>query len=391
MKRPVLHIEASSGVSGDMMLGALLDLGIPVETLYSAWNSLRLDNYEVEIFETTKSGMRALRCRIKTDESQGPRSWKEYEKRLKTSSRLKPSIRDTALKLCRRLFEVESEFHGIPLSRMHLHEMGGTDLLLDVVGTLAAIEYLKPLYVTASTVNTGHGFIRFSHGHYPVPPPATAKLLEGVPVFQNEVSGELTTPTGALLITHLASAFGSMPAMLLEKTGVGAGERDTSPQPNVLRIFQGSVEESTAQHEDIYLVESNIDDCNPQILGYFMERAFEQGALDVFFTPIFMKKNRAAVRLSLLTPISRLEELIRLMFAETTAIGVRYWKVQRQKLERKWKLVKIWKNVVKIKESYLDGKLYNYQPEYEDCKALAQKLNKPLKEVLAAAFLAYRK
>jgi uncharacterized protein (TIGR00299 family) protein len=390
MKKPVLHIDASSGASGDMMLGAFLDLGIPVETLYSAWNMLRLDNYEAEIFETTKSGMRALRCRIKTDEAQGPRSWKEYERLLK-SSRLKTSIRDTALKLCRQLFEVESEFHGIPLTRLHLHEMGGTDLLLDVVGTLAVVDYLKPLFITASSVNTGHGFIRFSHGHYPVPAPATAKLLEGVPIFQNEVSGELTTPTGALLIKHLANSFGSMPTMLLEKTGVGAGERDTSPHPNVLRIFQGNVEESSAHHEDIYLVESNIDDCNPQVLAYFMEKAFAQGALDVFFTPIFMKKNRPAIRLSLLTPISRMEELIRLMFAETTAIGVRYWKVQRQKLERKWKEVKIWKNTVKIKESYLDGKLYNYQPEFEDCKALAQKLNKPLKEVMAAAVQAYRK
>ncbi len=372
------------------MLGAFLDLGIPVETLYSAWNSLRLDNYEAEIFETTKSGMRALRCRIKTDESQGPRSWKEYEKLLKTS-RLKPVIRDTALKLCHRLFEVESEFHAIPLTRLHLHEMGGTDLLLDVVGTLAAVEFMKPLFITASAVNTGHGFIRFSHGHYPVPAPATTKLLEGVPVFQNEVSGELATPTGALLIKHLANSFGSMPVMSLEKTGIGAGERDTSPHPNVLRIFQGNVEESTANYEDIYLVESNIDDCNPQILSYFMEKAFEQGALDVFFTPIFMKKNRPAIRLSLLTPFSRLEDLIRLLFAETTAIGVRYWKVERQKLERKWKEVRIWKNVIKIKESYMDGKLYNYQPEYEDCKTLAQKLNKPLKEVIAAAIQAYRK
>ncbi|HSE43603.1 MAG TPA: nickel pincer cofactor biosynthesis protein LarC [Acidobacteriota bacterium] len=390
MKKTVLHIDPSSGVSGDMLLGAFLDLGTPVEALFNAWNALRIDNYEVEIFETTKSGLRAVRCRIKTDEAKGPRNWRQYEKLLR-SSRLKTILRDSALKLCKRLFEVESDFHQIPFAKLHLHEMGGTDLLLDVVGTLAAVDYIKPLYITAGAVNTGHGFIRFSHGHYPVPAPATAKLLEGVPIFQNEVSGELTTPTGALLITHLANSFGSMPAMLLEKTGVGAGERDTSPQPNVLRIFQGTVEESTAQYEDIYLVESNIDDSNPQVLGYFMERAFEQGALDVFFTSIFMKKNRPATRVSLLTPFSRLEDLIRLMFAETTAIGVRYWKVQRQKLERKWKLVKIWKNVVKIKESYLDGKLYNYQPEYEDCKALAQKLNKPLKEVLAAAVQAYKK
>jgi uncharacterized protein (TIGR00299 family) protein len=390
MKKTVLHIDASAGVSGDMLLGAFLDLGTPVEALFKAWNSLRIDNYEAEIFETTKSGMRAVRCRIKTDERKGARNWRQYEKLLR-SSRLKTILRDTALKLCKRLFEVESDFHQIPFAKLHLHEMGGTDLLLDVVGTLAAVDYINPLYITASTVNTGHGFIRFSHGHYPVPPPATAKLLEGVPIFQNEVSGELTTPTGALLITHLANTFGSMPAMLLEKTGIGAGERDTSPQPNVLRIFQGTVEENTAQYEDIYLVESNIDDSNPQLLGYFMERAFEQGALDVFFTPIFMKKNRPATRLSLLTPFSQLEDLVRLMFAETSAIGVRYWKVQRQKLERKWKLVKIWKNVVKIKESYLDGKLYNYQPEYEDCKALAEKLNKPLKEVLAAAIQAYKK
>lgn len=373
-----------------MLLGAFLDLGVPVEILHNAWKTIRLDNYEAEIFEIRKSGIRSLRCRIKTDESQGPRTWKEYEQLIKTS-RLKQPIRDVALKLSRRIFEVEGEFHGIPLSRLHLHEMGGTDLLIDIVGTLAAEEYIKPLFITASAVNTGHGFIRFSHGHYPVPAPATAKLLEGVPIFQNEVSGELTTPTGALLLTHLAKSFGSMPVMFLEKTGIGAGERDTSPHPNVIRIFQGTVEESNADFEDIYMVESNVDDSNPQILAFFMEKAFAQGALDVFFTPIFMKKNRPAVRLSLLTPASRMEELTRLLFAETTAIGLRYWKIQRQKLERKWKMVKIWKTPVKIKESYLDGKLYNYQPEFEDCKALAEKLKKPLKEVIAAAVQAYRK
>lgn len=390
MKKTVLHIDASSGVSGDMLLGAFLDLGVPVETFHRAWRGISLDNYEAEIFETRKAGMRALRCRIKTDEKQGPRTWKQYEKLIK-SSRLRQVIKDTALRLCKRLFEVEAEFHDIPLPRLHLHEMGGTDLLIDVLGTLAAEEYLKPLYITASNVNTGHGFIRFSHGHYPVPAPATAKLLEGVPIFQNEVSGELTTPTGALLITHLAKAFGSMPAMSLEKTGIGAGERDTSPHPNVIRIFQGTVEESEADFEDLYLVESNVDDSNPQILAFFMEKAFAQGALDVFFTPIFMKKNRPGVRLSLLAPASKLEELNRLFFLETTAIGLRYWKIQRQKLERKWKLVKIWKMPVKIKESYLDGKLYNYQPEFEDCKVLAEKLKKPLKEVIAAAIQAYRK
>jgi hypothetical protein len=267
--------------------------------------------------------------------------------------------------------------------------MGGSDLLLDVVGTLSAVHFLKSSRIEASPVNTGRGFVTFSHGTLPVPSPATTKLLEGAPVFQNDVEGELTTPTGALLLTHLAQSFGPMPLMTLQKTGAGAGERKIPGHPNILRAFLGTAAPAAGSEEDLFLLETNIDDSNPQVLAYFMEKALQQGALDVFFTPIFMKKNRPATRVSLLLHASLMEPLTHLLFSETSAIGLRYWKVDRKKLERRHKHLRIGKHPVRIKESYLNGILYNYQPEYEDCKKIAEKLKRPVKEILAEAVHLY--
>jgi pyridinium-3,5-bisthiocarboxylic acid mononucleotide nickel chelatase len=391
MSNRILYLEASMGISGDMLLGAFLDLGVPVEVLKEAWDAIEIDDYEVQISETQKSGMRALFCRVRTEESKGPRTWKQYQALL-NGSKLPGSLRKTALSLCKKLFELEAGIHRTTLDKLRLHEMGGTDLLIDVVGTLAAVESLQPVRIVASPVNTGRGFIRFSHGKYPVPAPVSVSLLTGVPVFQNEVEGELATPTGILLLTHLASEFGPMPAMTLERAGAGAGEREVRDHPNVLRAFLGKrnpTHQSTAAEDDVYLMETNIDDGNPQILAYFMEKAFAQGALDVFFSPIMMKKNRPAIRLSVLLPKAVLEPVSRLLFAETTAIGLRYWKVERMKLDRKWVEVTVGKHTIRIKESYREGTLFNYQPEFEDCKAAAEKTKQPLKEMIAQAIHAY--
>ncbi|HSP06093.1 MAG TPA: nickel pincer cofactor biosynthesis protein LarC, partial [Acidobacteriota bacterium] len=316
MTDTVLYIEAASGVSGDMLLGAFLDLGVPVETLNAAWSALGIDNYEIEISEVMKAGLRALQCRVRTEEQKGPRSWKEYRNVLERSG-LNAGLRNNALLLCRKLFEIEAGLHGSTISRLHLHEIGGSDLLIDVIGALAAVDSLRPARIAASPVNTGRGFVRFSHGILPVPAPATTKLLEGVPVFQNEVEGELATPTGALLLTHLAQSYGPMPPLTLLRTGAGAGERETPGRPNVLRMFLGTADAPRESGEDTWMAETNIDDSNPQVLAYFMEKAFEEGALDVFFTPIFMKKNRPGVRLSVLAARSSLDTILGLLFAET--------------------------------------------------------------------------
>lgn len=371
-----------------MLLGAFLDLGVPVEVLNEAWSSLGIDNYEIEISETMKAGIRALQCKVRTEESKGPRTWKEYQKVLENSG-LAPGLRGDALRLCRKLFEIEAELHGSTIARMHLHEIGGSDLLIDVVGSLAAAAHLRPAHVTSSAVNTGRGFVRFSHGVLPVPAPATTKLLVDVPVFQNEVEGELATPTGVLLLTHLAETYGPMPAMTLLKTGVGAGEREIPGRPNVLRMFLGTSEAQQEAAEEICMAETNIDDSNPQILAYFMEKAFEKGALDVFFTPIFMKKNRPGVRLTVLAARTTLDAILDLLFAETTAIGLRYWKVERRTLDRRWKEVKLGRHTVRIKESFRDGRRFNYQPEYEDCRSVAEKTGRPVKEIIAEAIHRY--
>jgi uncharacterized protein (TIGR00299 family) protein len=381
----LLYIEATSGVSGDMLLGAFLDSGVPVEILFNAWSALNIDNYEIEIFETQKSGMRALQCRVKTEEQKGPKTWKQFRKLLQTSE-LSDHIREQTLQLVERLFQLEAIIHSESIDRLHLHEMGGTDLLIDVVGTLAAVEHLQPSQIRCSPINTGKGVTRFSHGEYSVPAPVTTKLLEGLPVFQNDVQGELTTPTGALLLKHIVDSFGELQTMSLQKVGTGAGEKDIPGHPNVLRIFMGT---PVSAENEIQLIETNIDDSSPQILAHFMERAFEQGALDVFFTPIFMKKNRPAMRLTVLTPGSDMENISQLVFAETSAIGLRHWKVDRKTLERKWKTIRIGDNDIRVKESYLNGTLYNYQPEFEDCKKAAARLKRPLKEVISMAIHAY--
>jgi uncharacterized protein (TIGR00299 family) protein len=382
----ILYVEAANGVSGDMLLGALLDLEVPVEILGRAWSALRIHNYQVEVSHVRRAGLKALRCRVQTDESRGPRTWKDYEKALR-NSRLKPALRTDALRLCRRLFEVEAEFHGTSLNRMHLHEMGGTDLLIDVVGVLAGVDYLQPDVILSSPVNTGKGTIRFSHGAYPVPAPATARLLEGVPIFQNEVEGELTTPTGALLLTHFCKAHGPLPEMRLQAIGLGAGERDTVPHPNVVRLFWGKGAGQTG--ESVLLLQTNIDDCSPQLLGGFLEQAMAGGALDVDFAPIHMKKNRPAVRISILCQESLLEPLSEILFSQTTAIGLRYWKVNRRTLCRREKVVHVGKHSVRIKESYDEQGVRNYQPEYEDCKAASAKTGKPVKRIMAEAIAAY--
>lgn len=371
-----------------MLLGAFLDLGVPVEVLNDAWSSLGIDNYEIEISETMKAGIRALQCKVRTDESKGPRTWKGYQKVLENSG-LAPGLRAEALRLCRKLFEIEADLHGSSIARMHLHEIGGSDLLIDVVGSLAAVAHLRPAHVTSSAVNTGRGFVRFSHGVLPVPAPATTKLLVDVPVFQNEVEGELATPTGVLLLTHLAEAYGPMPAMTLVKTGAGAGEREIPGRPNVLRMFLGTSDAQQESAGEICMAETNIDDSNPQILAYFMEKAFEKGALDVFFTPVFMKKNRPGVRLTVLATRATLDAILDLLFAETTAIGLRYWKVERRTLDRQWKEVKLGRHTVRIKESFRDGKRFNYQPEYEDCRGVAEKTGRPVKEIIAEAIHKY--
>jgi hypothetical protein len=386
MRENILYIEASSGVSGDMLLGAFLDAGVPVEVLSKIWDRIGINNYEAEIFETQKSGLRALQCRLRTKEEKGPHSWKEYRSLL-TGSKLPDKIKSRTLELVRQLFEMEAFLHGSTLEKLHLHEMGGTDLLLDVTGCLAAIDFLQPDVIRCSPVNTGRGFLKFSHGEFPIPAPVVTKLLEGVPVFQNQVEGELTTPTGALLIRSLAQSYGEMPLLNLAKTGVGAGEKDISGRPNVLRIFIGSGPDPA--EEEIFIMESNVDDSSPQVLAYFMEKAFQLGALDVFFTPIFMKKNRPAVRLSLLVTASLLESMVHLLFSETTAIGLRYWKVDRKTMDRKWRKVRVGKYEIRIKESYLNGILTNYQPEFEDCKTAAEKMKRPIKDVMAQAIHKY--
>ena len=370
-----------------MLLGAFLDAGVPPEVLSETWDTLKIENYQVEISQTQKSGLRALQCRVIPEESKGPKTWKDYSALLKKSN-LPERIKQQTHDLVKSLFETEALLHGSTLQQLHLHEMGGTDLLLDVTGCLAAVEYMQPAVIRSSAVNTGRGFLTFSHGRFPVPAPATTKLLEGIPIFQNEVEGELTTPTGALLIRHLAGSFGEMPRMKLLKTGIGAGEKEIPGHPNVLRMFVGSAT-FAEEEEEIFLVETNLDDSSPQVLAYFMERGFAEGALDVFFTPVFMKKNRPAVRLTMLISASRMENALSLIFSETTAIGLRYWKVDRRTLERSWSTVRIGKEAIRIKESYLNGVLVNYQPEFEDCKKTALKLKRPIKDVMAQAIHQY--
>ena len=377
------YFDGSAGLSGDMILGALLDLGVPSPLFKEKMTELRLP-VKIRLQETKRASLRAVRVDVKVNRKKNiSRKWKDIQSLIEGSS-FSSSIKKNALDIFKRLFEAEARAHGRKFEEAHLHEAGADDAIIDIVGTCFLAETLKINSFYSSPLNLGQGWVKGSHGILPVPPPAVAELLKGIPVYSAWVEEELVTPTGAAIIATLTKRFISFPELSYKKIGCGAGRRNFPRFPNILRVFYGE-DKHFAENERIYLIEANIDDSSPQVLGALFDTALKRGALDVFLTPVVMKKNRLATKLTLLAEVNKIDTLIEAVFKETSTLGVRYFPIERRVLERKSVKVAVLGEKVSVKIAFLSGKPINIQPEFSDCLKLAKKNNLPLRKVIQLA------
>lgn len=376
----IAYFDCFSGISGDMCLGALVDAGVPLEDLAKELKRIPLRGYRLTSRRVKRSGISATKVDVVIDKKHaGERKWQDIQKLVRESSLAAP-LKKKGLSFFRTLFEAEAKIHGEPPGRIHLHELGAVDCIIDIFGTLIGLEMLGIEEVYASGINLGSGTVRTSHGLLPVPAPATAEILKGVPVYSLGEAFEKTTPTGAVLIRSLARGFGGIPPFVHEKTGTGAGGKDPASMPNVLRILIGEAAGAAAE-DSVVVIETNIDDMNPQIFGYVSGRLFEAGALDVWLTQIMMKKMRPAVKLSVMCRKEMLALLSEIILRETTSIGVRYYAASRTVMNREIVSVETAAGRATAKVSSF-GKVTRVQPEYEDCVRLAKKSGLPLADIM---------
>jgi hypothetical protein len=378
------YFDAFSGISGDMTVGALLDAGADWTALESALKSLQLEaEYRVE--KTKRKGIAASKFSVQFSEQKKHRHLPHIEKIIENGE-LSAKAKENALAVFRRLGEAEAKSHSVPVEKVHFHEVGAVDSISDVVGACVALDLLGIDEVRSSPINVGSGTVNTEHGTLPVPTPATAELLKDFPVYSAGPQSELTTPTGAALITTLANGFGALPAVRVLRQGFGAGDKDFSQQANVLRVLIGERTDA-GEATTVFVLEANIDDSSPQVLGYTMERLFAAGALDVTLTPIFMKKNRPGTMVSVIAAPETAENLAGILFAETTTLGVRTHSADRRVLARHFAEVETVHGKVRVK--YTDAG--SFAPEFDDCRSLAEARGVPLRTVIAAAGEAFRK
>ncbi len=392
----VIYLDCFSGAAGDMLLAAFIDAGLPVPELKAALGSLGV-GHELEVSRVVRAGISATHVRVREQHRHGRgdahpheghdghhhRTLSEINGLIRRSA-LSAHGRDRAVALFRRIGEAEAAVHETTLDAVHLHEVGALDSIIDIVGVVFALEWFGVDDIVASPMNVGSGTVRMSHGTYPVPAPATLRLLEGVPVYSSGPATELVTPTGALLVSGYARSYGSMPAMTVTGVGYGAGTKDFDGQPNVLRVVIGD-RLSAAPGADAGVVEiaCEIDDMNPQLFGPVTERLAEAGALDVYLTPVLMKKGRPGTLLTVLTPETARQAVTDIIFRETTTIGLRFHRVLRDTLDRRWVDVAVEGGVVRVKVAERGGTVLNAAPEFDDCVRVAAATGQPVKAVQA--------
>jgi uncharacterized protein (TIGR00299 family) protein len=385
------YFDCFSGISGDMTLGALIDAGCDVSHLRKELRSLQVSGWELTAERVWKNGMAATYAKVKTEDHEKHRSLSEILEIL-NKSQLAPQVRDRAGAIFEKLGEAEARVHDVPLEKIHFHEVGAVDAIVDIVGACIAFNALGVDKFACSPLNVGGGTARMAHGVLPVPAPATANLLQGKPTYSNGVQRELVTPTGAAMVATLCDSFGPQPPMTVSAIGYGAGTADLEGQPNVLRVMIGESAEKVVPgyHEEISVIEANLDDMNPQIYGYFLEKALAAGALDVYTTPVQMKKNRPGTLLTVLCKPSDTDALTSMIFAETTTFGVRTTRAQRHILPREHVSVSTTFGEVRIKLSRVNGRILQVSPEFDDCRKLAVEKNVPLQQVINEALRRYQ-
>lgn len=384
--------DCSTGASGNMILGALLDAGLKLAELKAELAKLPVSGYRLTAARVKRSGISGTYVEVRVSGKQRERGLEDVLSLIRRS-RLDPETKALAALVFERLAEAEARAHGTARDRVHFHEVGGVDCLVDVVGSVAGLKRLHVESVQASALNLGRGTIRCAHGTLPVPAPGTSYLLKGVPVYQDDLVGELVTPTGAAILSTLAKGpggFGPLPEMKVAAVGYGAGTMDLS-RPNLLRVLIGDTRESAFEADRVTLLETNLDDLNPQFFDHVMAVLFKRGALDVFLTPIQMKKNRPAVKLSVLCRRQDADALTRCLLVETTTLGVRRQEMERVCLRRETRTVRTAWGAVPMKVARLGDEVLNAAPEYEACRKLAVKHGVPLKKVYEEARAAFRK
>lgn len=419
----VLYFDCFSGVSGDMFLGACLDAGLPLDALVAALGSLAMSGYQVSARRVLRCGVSATKFDvIEQGRSRDPethdhphahahhhhadqggghthghahaadgdhvhRSLRDICALIDRSA-LSPSGRERAKMLFQRLAEAEAAIHHMSVDEVHLHEVGALDSIIDIVGAVYALEWWGATRIVCSPLNVGGGMVTSAHGLFPVPAPATVRLLGRAPIYAGAVQKELVTPTGALLVSGYADSFGPVPAMSLESVGYGAGERDNPGTPNVFRLLVGH-DTADSTTDRVLVLESEIDDMNPQIFGIVMERLYAAGALDVFYVPVQMKKNRPGTLLTVVAPPTLREALSRIIFSETTTIGLRYLEMDRERLDRAVVPVATPLGIVHFKIASRDGRVVNAAPEFDDCARLAEAHGRTVKDIQALANRCY--
>jgi uncharacterized protein (TIGR00299 family) protein len=389
----VLYLDCFSGAAGDMILGALIDLGLPLDALRGALGSLALEYGEIAADRVQRAGVSATKFRVVEHAPQTEGAPQHKHHHLKhivgaiRKSALSPEGQDRAVHLFERLAQAEAAIHNTPIERVHLHEVGAVDSIIDIVGTVYGFEWFGIDDIAASPLNVGGGTVKCAHGVFPVPAPATMRLLEGVPVY-GDGTMELVTPTGALLVTGYAREFGPLPSMTVAAVGYGAGDRDVKDVPNVLRVLRGERAGRQAGEQRIVKLECEIDDMNPQLFGPLLDQLLAAGAFDVFYTPVQMKKNRPGTLVTVIAPPDLRHALTDMLFRESTSIGVRYQEMSRACLDRTLESVETPYGTVRFKIARRDGEELNAAPEFDDCARLAADHNVSIKAIQAAAIKA---
>ena len=375
----IAYGDLIGGISGDMFAGALLDLGLSLRKLSSELQKIPTLRFKLQTSKKTLSGIRATRFHVICPEKESDRSWKQI-RGLITRSKLHPDFKEIGLKIFTRLAEAEGKIHGVDPDEVHFHEIGATDSIVDIMAAAIGCHELKVDQFHFSQVPLGRGLTSSRHGTLPVPTPATMELLKGVPIRGINIESETVTPTGAAIMTTLGQNFGDQPNMRVEKIGYGAGQKEFSQRPNLFRLVLGYPEPAWKQ-EEMLVIETNIDDMNPEFYDYVLERLFAAGARDVFLSPIQMKKNRPATLLRVIAEPAKQQELARILFAETSTIGIRHYPVRRLVLNRKSAIVKTRFGPVRLKIVDQSDGTERATPEYDDLKRIAAAKKVPLKVV----------
>lgn len=389
----IAYVDCFSGISGDMFLGALVDAGLPLRVLEKELKKIPLAGYQLISRKVNRCNLRGTKVDVKMRSGgnvETAKRWKDIKQLVQDSS-LAPDLKNKGLSVFRTLFLAEAKVHGKSFPTVHLHEVGAVDSMVDIFGTIIGLHVLGVEKLFFSPINIGSGMVRTQHGTLPVPAPATAEILRHVPVYSSNVQAELTTPTGAAILKELSCGHGDLPLMHIEQIGMGAGTNDFPDWPNILRIFIGTAASSkppilTGSSETVYVIETNIDDMNPQIFEHVINMLYQAGALDISLTQVIMKKGRPGVKMTVLCNKHKKDAIITIILRETSSIGLRYHETQRTVMQREMKTIETEFGNIRFKVSRLGEEIVKVAPEYEDCRKIARRMNIPLIEIMKKLF-----